>query len=262
MLNNKIKLMTTLTILSLSIFNFKIVNAKDLSVEEIIAKAEQVSYYQGSDGIASVNMQMSDGRSRAFTILRKNFGRDQKFYVYFKRPSDLKDTTFLVHKNTTAEDNRWLFLPSLSLVKRIAAGDKRTSFVGSNFYYEDISGRNPTLDSHELKEQTASHYILKSTPKNTDNLDFSYYLTTIDKNTFVVNKTQYFDAKGKEYRVYEAQEVQKVNNYTVVSKAIMTDLNNNSSTTLSYSKLQFDVGLPEDIFTERYLKNPPKKYLN
>jgi hypothetical protein len=254
-------LKSSLLYLSLAMFTTTLYG-ENLSVDQIINKAEQVAYYQGVDGSAVVNMENSDGRTRNFVILRKNFGRDQKFYVYFKRPSDLKDTTFLVHKNTTKEDDRWLFLPSLSLVKRIASGDKRTSFVGSNFYYEDISGRNPNLDNHSIHSQDAKSYVIKSIPKDTKNLDFNYYLTTIDKTNFVVLKTSYFNDKNQEYRVYEALEVKKVGEYHVVSKAVMKDLIANSSTTLSYSKLNFDIGLPEDIFTERYLKNPPKKYLN
>ena len=51
------------------------------------------------------------------------------------------------------------------MVKRIAASDKRTSFVGSDFLYEDISGRGLNEDAHELIETTEDHFVIKNTPK-------------------------------------------------------------------------------------------------
>ena len=49
----------------------------------------------------------------------------------------------------TAEDERFLFLPSLGRVRRIAGSETQESFVGSDFTYEDIGGR-------ELDEYTYS----------------------------------------------------------------------------------------------------------
>ena len=95
-------------------------------------------------------------------ILRRDVGEDlgdQQFYVYFKAPADVSETTFLVWKHPQAEDDRWLYLPALDLVRRIAASDERTSFVGSHFFYEDVSGRSPLEDEHELIEVTERHDI-------------------------------------------------------------------------------------------------------
>jgi len=83
-------------------------------------------------------------QQRQFTMIRKTVeqGGDQDFLVVFERPAEFKRTAFLVKKHTKSDDDRWLYLPSLDLVKRISSGDKSTSFVGSNFFYEDISARN------------------------------------------------------------------------------------------------------------------------
>jgi outer membrane lipoprotein-sorting protein len=232
-----------------------------MPVSEIIQKAEKAAYYQGEDGVAKVDMQMSDGQSRQFVILRKNFKENQKFFVYFKRPSDVMKTTFLVHKFKEQDDDRWMYLPSLDLVKRIASGDKRTSFVGSNFYYEDVSGRNPSDDEHFLEGEEDGAYIIKSVPKDKDKVEFAYFKTWIDKNTFIPKKAEYFDAAGKNYRRYMAQNIEDKQGFKTVTQSVMEDLNSGEKTNLSYSEVKYNVGLPEDIFTERFLKNPPKKWL-
>ena len=117
-------------------------------VERIVRETNHVVYYQGDDGRARVTMTIRDAKGRErvkeFTILRRDVGggdEDQRFYVYFHAPSDERGTSLMVWKHLTKDDDRWLYLPSLDLVRRIAATDKRTSFVGSDFLYEDISGR-------------------------------------------------------------------------------------------------------------------------
>jgi len=56
-------------------------------------------------------------------ILRRDVadGGDQKFYVYFLEPADVRKMVYMVWKHTDRDDDRWLYLPALDLVKRIAA---------------------------------------------------------------------------------------------------------------------------------------------
>lgn len=256
-MKNIFQLLTIVLVITLASPSFA-----EITVSEIINKAETASYYKGKDGSAKVTMDINDGRQRQFTIIRKNFNKDQKFYVYFKRPSDVRKTSFLVHKYVGKDDDRWMYLPALDLVKRISAGDKRTSFVGSNFFYEDVSGRNPTDDTHEIIETSENFYVIKSTPKNEGSVEFSYYKTWIHKATFLPTKTSYFNKADKEYRQYEALKVETINNYPTVTQAVMKDLENETETKISYSNVKFDIGIEDKIFTERYLKSPPKKWLD
>ncbi len=141
---------------------------KTPDVQTIVNKANIVAYYQGEDGKAKVKMTITSKqgqkRLREFNILRKDVtdGGDQKYFIYFQRPADVRRMTFMVlkHADTGKDDDRWLYLPALSLVKRIAGGDKRTSFVGSDFLYEDVSGRSLAEDTHELIETTDQFFIV------------------------------------------------------------------------------------------------------
>jgi outer membrane lipoprotein-sorting protein len=191
----------------------------------------------------------------------RSFTGEQKFYVYFHRPADVNKMVFLVHKHLKKDDDRWLYLPALDLVKRIAATDKRTSFVGSHFFYEDVSGRNVDLDKHELVETSENYYVLKNTPKDPDNVEFAYYKMWIHRDSFVVVQISYYDKRGKEYRRYNALRVEDVQGFPTVMKSRMTDLTDKSYTTLEYSDVKYNVGLDEDVFTERRLRRPPLKVL-
>lgn len=242
--------------------------ATDMTVEEIVDKANHTAYYQGNDGKAKVTMTITDSqgrdRTRDFVILRKDDGVDdgaQKMYVYFRRPADVNKTAFLVWKQTGQADDRWLYLPALDLVKRIAASDERTSFVGSHFFYEDVSGRSPTEDTHELIEESDQFYVLKSTPKEPQDVEFSYYKNWIHKGTYIPVKTEFFDKAGTSYRTYEALKVETVQGHPTITQSKMTDQNLGGSTLMDYSKVEYDLGLPDDIFSERYLRTAPRQYL-
>lgn len=242
------------------------------TVDDIVNRANLVSYYQGKDGRAQVNMSIVDDkgqtRNREFTILRwdkpgadETFCEDQKFYVYFHRPADVNKMAFLVHKHVDRDDDRWLFLPAMDLVKRISSGDKRTSFVGSHFHYEDVSGRNIKADTHELVETNKDFHVVKSTPKDPKSVAFSYSKSWIHRKTFVVIQTSYYDGQGKEFRQYKAESYKEIQGYPTITKSKMSDLRTKGHTVIDYSDVKYDTGVEEDIFSERYLKRPPYKYL-
>ncbi len=241
--------------------------SSEVSVQEIIEKANQVAFYQGDDGRAETRMKIVDGSGREqirqFTILRKDIedGANQKFFVYFQRPSDVKRTTFLVEKNVGGDDNRWLYLPSLDLVKRISAGDKRTSFVGSDFYYEDVSGRALTEDHHELVETTDTHYIINNTPKNPNTVEFKSFKVWVNKSTFMPEKTEYYDSQDKIYRSIESLEQKTIDGFVTTTKMKVTDHRTGGHTYSEMRFIKYNIGLPDDVFSERSLRTPPQQWL-
>jgi outer membrane lipoprotein-sorting protein len=242
------------------------VNAFALTVDEIVEKANAASYYAGDDGSADVKMVITEAnggtRTREFRILRKNSGDgNQKFYVYFKAPADVNRQVFLVWKNAAQgkNDERWLFLPDLNLVKPIAPGDKRTSFVGSDFVYEDVSGRALWEDKHELTGETDTQYVIKNTPNNPGAVEFSEYTVWIDKDTFLPRKAEYLNKDGKLYRRVEATKVETIHGFPTVTESKVSDLDDGSNTVNSFSNVQYNLGLNEQLFTERFLRRPPRE---
>jgi len=239
--------------------------AAEPTVAEIVQKANTVAYFAGKDGKAEVEMTIKDAkggtRVRRFAILRLNGkGGDQKFYVYFKAPADVRKMAYLVWKRAGGkDDDRWLWLPALNLKKRIAPGDKRTSFVGSDFLYEDVSGRDLDEDTHELTETTETSYLIRNTPKTPDAVEFAHYLVWIDRQTFLPRKAEYYDRNGKLYRTVEATKVDTIQGHPTVLESVASDLRAGTSTTNTFSEVKYDLGLKDRIFTERFLRRPPRE---
>jgi len=237
---------------------------------EIMKKSHLAYYYAGEDGVAEVTMVLTDKkgkeRIREFTMLRIDTeeGGDQKYYTYFKKPSDVARLTFMVHKSTTDNDKRWIYVPAVDLIKPISSDDKNSSFVGSDFTYEDVSGRHWTEDNHTLKEETEldgkAVWVIESIPKDPYK-GFARKLSYIDKVTYLPLKEEYFSKKDKMVRLFTAVEIKEIDGIITLTTRKIENLKKGSSTTVEFSKISYDQGLKEDMFTERYLKNPPRKYI-
>ncbi len=238
--------------------------AADLTVAEIVRRANLAAYYAGDDGRARVKMVITDSqgrqRRRDFVILRYDLadGGEQLFYVYFKAPADVRRMVYMVHKHVDRDDDRWLYLPALDLVKRIAASDKRTSFVGSDFVYEDVSGRGINEDRHELVQTTDKYYVLNNFPRDPDSVEFSAYKLWIDKGSFLPVKAEYLDREGHLYRVVEALEIKNIQGYPTVTRSRVRDLASGGQTVAEFSHIKYNLGLKPEIFSERYLRRPPR----
>ncbi|MDH4046994.1 MAG: outer membrane lipoprotein-sorting protein [Gammaproteobacteria bacterium] len=235
--------------------------------DDIVARANLAAYYSGDDGRSEVRMIISDAQGRQqrrqFTVLRRDIsdGGDQQFLVVFSQPSDVRGTTFLVDKHIDSDDDRWLYLPGLDLVKRISAGDKRTSFVGAHYYYEDVSGRHPGDDVHELVETGDQHYVLRHVPKDPGSVEFASYVTWIDKTTWLPMKIEYSNASSEVYRRVEVLEVQDFQGHPTVVTSRVSDVQGGGQTDMQFRYIQYDLGLPAELFSERSLRNPPRQWL-
>ena len=236
-------------------------------VNEIIARANLTSFYAGADGRSDARMTIVDAQGnkqrRQFTILRRDIdnGGDQQMLVFFSRPSDVKGTVFRVEKHVNGDDERWIYLPGLDLLKRISAGDKRTSFVGAHYFYEDVSGRNIQDDNFELISADGDSYLIKGSPKQPDSVEFANYQVKIDKASHLPMQIDYFNDQGKAIRKVEVLATQVIDGHVTVTKSKVSDLLTQGYTLLEFRNSRYDIGLPEDLFSERSMRTPPIKWL-
>jgi len=243
--------------------------AAEPDARSIVANSLQAFYYAAKDMRARVTMRLINAqgqeRRREMTMLRKNSGEggEQRYYIYFHAPSDVKGTTFMVWKYLQKEDDRWIFIPSIKLVRRIAADDKRSSFVGSDFTHEDVSGRSVDDETHSLlrTEEMAGRaaYVVESKPRARS--DYARRLSWIDKQHGLPLKEEYFDARDEKVRVFTADQIEQVDGYWTITARTMKNLQTGHRTQTRFADIKYDVGLKQNLFSERYLRNPPRKWI-
>ncbi|MFC1557555.1 outer membrane lipoprotein-sorting protein, partial [candidate division KSB1 bacterium] len=238
---------------------------------EIMKKSHLAYYYGGDDGIADVTMKLIDKngkeRIRRFVMLRKDMeeGGEQRYYTFFKEPNDVRRMTFMVWKFQDKDDDRWIYIPSIDLVKRIAANDKKSSFVGSDFTYEDVSGRHWTEDTHTLKGEEmldgSTAYVIESRPIDEKSADYSYKMSWIDKETYLPVKEEYYDKDGTLVKLFKAEKIEELDGILTITERSMTNLKKDHKTVVSFTNIDYNMGINESIFSERYLRKPPREYI-
>jgi len=74
-------------------------------------------------------------------------------------------------------------------------------------------------------------------------------------------KAEYYNGKSFAYRTYNALKVDMIEGYPTVINAQMENNITGGKTILTYSSVKYNAGIPENIFSERYLRRSSKKYL-
>ena len=253
------KIFTTIIALLLA------VNLFGASADEIMKKSHLNYYYSGDDGKADVTMTLVSGdtkKEKRFSMVRKDLedGGDQNYFIYFKKPSDIKKMTFIVKKYQDKPDDRMLYVPAIDLVKKIAASDKASSFVGSDFSYEDVSGRLWSLDNHTLVEETKLEgkdvFKIKSTPKEKDY--FSHKISYISKADHLPLKEEFFDTNGENFKTFTIEKMETIEGIPTATVRRMLNVEKDQYTDIVFNKIDYNIGIKNKYFKERYLKKPHK----
>lgn len=252
---------------------FLSLNALAQDINDIMKKAHLASYYLGNDGVAQLVMKVypkgsNEPIKKLFFMLRKDVqdGGEQLFYTYFVAPSDIKKTTFLVHKYIDKDDFRRLYIPASDKVLPIAGSRKQDPFMGSDFSYEDVSGRHFLKDNHKLLKSEmmggVDCFVTESIPKVKEE-KIGKIVAWIAKSNHIPMRVDYYDHQGQVYRSYTSEEIKDIQGYPTIMKRTMVSTLEGTKTEMlvNPSKVKYDLGLKEELFTERSLKNPPMQYL-
>lgn len=223
----------------------------------------------GSDIYSDLKLVMTDGqggqRERDLYYLQKDQGADEKLTLYFLNPSEVKGVGFQSITYSEAahkDDDQWLYLPAFRQVRRIAANDKRGSFMGSEYAYIDMEKLRVTDYQQQFIGETTLDgrpcWIVERTPINDEVIGRTGYYKTvlwIDKDRKLVLKQTYYDARGLMFKQMTVKRVEQVQNIWTVMHSDMEDLTNQKVSSLIFSNVRYDVGLQDNLFQQSILKS-------
>jgi hypothetical protein len=227
----------------------------------------------GRDARLALRMKLYDRQQRVreralvMTTMKGGAGRPvpgDRTLVRFTYPNDIKGTALLVWEHPAADDERFLYLPALGRVRRIAGSEAQESFVGSDFTYEDIGGREFDDFDYTLLDRSdaswtdpagASHpvYVLESRRRD-GSARFPRIVSFVRRDSFVVVRAEIHNRRDERQKVYEARRVERVSGYWTVLDMVMNDLQQRTRTELVLEKVEYDVGLSADAFSRRELE--------
>jgi outer membrane lipoprotein-sorting protein len=179
--------------------------------------------------------------------------------IVFQRPANVAGTRFLTMDTASGGSDRWIFLPSLGRVRRIAASESGGSFMGTDFSYDDISSmdRELALDTHTLlREETLNGnpcYVIQSVPKDSS-YQYSKTVSWIDKANYLIYKSEMYNRRGEMAKVMEMSDFKDVQGRLTPMLTKISTVGAGTSTTIYMEIIKYDDPIPEGVFTTAYLE--------
>ena len=223
----------------------------------------------GRDSRAELRMRLYDRqgrvRERAMTLLslRGANGAGDRTLIRFTYPNDIRNTGFLVWEHPAADDERFLYLPALGRVRRIAGEEKQESFVGSDLSYEDIGGSDIADYIYSFASESASWtapdgsthpaWSLESRARD-DAAEFPRSVSLVLKDRFIIVQADIFNRRNERAKRFEVRRLERVDGFWTVLDLAMANERDRTRTELTTSSIRYNVGLKEDDLSRRALE--------
>jgi len=184
---------------------------------------------------------------------------DQRTFIEIKAPANVKGTRFLMVAKNGVTDQR-IYLPSLGKVRRITGQSEGTeNFLGTDFSYNDMEylQRDTSLDTHTLLREEeyggVPCYVIEAVPKNAKS-EYSKTNIWVEKDSRHVVKITFYDRKNTLVKILEMSNYEITQGVDTPRTTKMTTLALNTATIIHIVKMQYNMNIPDKIFSPQYLE--------
>jgi hypothetical protein len=236
--------------------------AEDPSAAEVMEQAKD--RWQGEDFTSKVKLTTVEPGGGE-TVLEVDFkaklieeslpsGRFRyKVLARVLAPEDVAGLAVLIwEQEFPTPDDIWLYLPALDSTKKIALEDFRNPLFGSEFVFEDVIGREPGLDTHELLREDALNdrpvWVIKSVPNDPALAGFAYRITFVEQETLLEVRMELYNERNELIKLYRAQEVQDLQGIPTWVRATAQNFETGRVTTFEFLEPAYDTGVPDELF--------------
>ena len=240
-----------------------------LSGREIMEKVNARDEGDRSKGEMEMILLDKKGKKRIRKL--KTFGgkkgKNTLSLMFFLSPADVKNTGFLTYdyNESGKDDDQWLYLPALRKTKRIAAGDKSGSFMGSDLNYSDMTTPDLDLYDYTLMKETEVRgkkvWQIKAVPKNKDEAEKSGYSKSvifIRQDNYVMIRAVRWVHKKRRNKYLDVKKMEKIDGIWVSTEMHVTTKTGKKTlhkTILKQNNIRFKQNeVNADLFTVRRLE--------
>ena len=225
----------------------------------------------GDRSITEMEMILIDKKGNKRVRKLKTFGlekgKDSLSLMFFLSPADVRNTGFLTfdYDESGKDDDQWLFLPALRKTKRIAAGDKSGSFMGSDLNYSDMTSPDLNLYEYTLMKETEVKgqkvWQIKAVPKTkaeAKNSGYSKSVVFIRQDNYVMIRGVRWVHKKKRNKYLDVRKLDKIDGIWVSTEMHVTTKSGKKilhKTIMKQKNIHFNQDeVNEDLFSIRRLE--------
>lgn len=182
-------------------------------------------------------------------------------------PKAVKDTRILQAEKRGKSDDKWIYMPQLKQTRRIATQERKKSFVGSEFTYNDMTIRHFEDDAYEMLDANSSQpsnggknyacWKIKCTPIQNKNVEYAYRYVWVEKESHLPIFVEYYDKKDKMIKTYRIEKFEKTvvgsREYWMRLSNYVVNLETGCATRVIADSYVFDKPISDRYFTQNWL---------
>ncbi len=160
------------------------------------------------------------------------------------------------------DDNMWTYTPKINRIIKVPSSMMSQRWMGSDFSNKDISKSTDIIDQydHELigTEERDGHvyYTIESVPHEDAAVVWGKEVLTV-RDDYVLIEQQFWDQDGVLVKSMKTLEVEDMGGRAVAKVMRMGKVDEPEEwTQLSVNSVDFDLDLPDKLFTLSNLRNP------
>ena len=239
------------------------VKAAELRGRDIALKMDAVDTSMDSKRTAIMVINRKGQKlMRKMGSFNKKYGPDERGLIKFVDPPDARGIMYLTwsYEDIERDDDMWVFLPAESLVRRISGGDKKGSFMRSDFANEDIEKTEVDDDDDEHKLLGSEEFsgvdcfVVERIAKKQKNTNYSKRIVWVRKDTWLPMKVEYYNKRGKHFKTAIYGGFKEIKGIWTVTKIIAETPRKGSKTLMQYDNVDYNIRLSDSLFEQSNLK--------
>jgi outer membrane lipoprotein-sorting protein len=234
------------------------------SAQEIAKQALENNMFSTANARADVALTVSkDGRvireRRIVTKIKRKNGAIRSF-VEFSAPAEIAGTRFLsIEEDAGDGADQYIYMPAFKKVKRVVGSRRRQSFMGTDFSFSDLDGRDADdanwrrLDDAKIGGQNC--YQLEALPKDPEHEDYGKTVMWIHQKHLIPMRIDFFSKDKKTvHKRFSVKRLAKKSGRWVATDSNMATLTKGTSTNLKVVSVDFSAEIPDSDLTKQALE--------
>jgi outer membrane lipoprotein-sorting protein len=220
---------------------------------------------EGRAAIRRLTIDMIDSagkkRTRVTTVLRRTDPDAKRTVIHYHEPANVKGTAFLNvdYLEPGRDDARWIYLPAMRKVRRIAASDRGDYFFGTDFTYEDINNETKVnIDDYTRRRVGTERLddveclVMEALPVSETvaaELGYSRVLSWVDPQIWMLRRVDYWDRRGQLLKTIRFLDIRQVQEKWTAHRLEAENRQTGHRTILRFEKVEYAQTLEDGLFT-------------
>ena len=225
------------------------------TAEEIAARALENNFMSTNDAQAEVVLQVSKKGKvvRTRRIISKTRRREQetRSLVAFESPAEVAGTKFLSIEKKGEPTQQFLYLPAFKKVKRVVGAQRNRSFMGTDFSYADLEGREVSESNWKRLEDSQISkvpvYVIEGRPKQVKDEPYGRSVWYVHRKHLVPMRIDFFDAAQPDVlkKQLKVKRLERRSGRWLATDSVMATIKKKTATRLKLIRIDFDTPLTD-----------------